>query len=82
MKERAGDVPIHANDCDSDQGDFAPKAGEGKDRKHKDNKTLYKELTVLLAESDIGGFGSVYDLAAQREAFPPPFSPPIYYQPA
>jgi hypothetical protein len=26
-------------------------------------------------------FASAYDLAAQREAFPPPYGPPVYYQP-
>jgi hypothetical protein len=32
-----------------------------------------------LAESEVGGFASAYDLTAQAQAFPA--SPPVYYQP-
>jgi hypothetical protein len=76
-----GPVPFHANDCDSDHGDYAPTEGEDKNAKHLANKELYKQSAILLAESEIGGFASAYDLAAQREAFPPPYGPPVYYQP-
>jgi hypothetical protein len=78
--KRTGGTPFHANDCDSDHGDYAPKEGEDADNKHKENKALYKDLTILLAESGLGGFASVNDLAAQRKAFPPPYDPPLYYQ--
>ena len=74
-------IPFHAKDCDSNWGDYAPKEGEDADTKNKANKTLYKESIRLLANSEIGGFASAYDLAAQREAFPPPYGPPVYYQP-
>lgn len=34
----------------------------------------------MLAESGLGGFASVNDLASQRKAFPSPYDPPLYYQ--
>jgi Protein of unknown function (DUF3800) len=80
-KHLHGEVPFHANNCDSDHGDYAPVDGEDADAKHRANKELYKQSSTLLAESGIGGFASAYDLAAQREAFPPPYGPPVYYQP-
>src|ERR1700679_453478 len=70
---RNGNVPFHATDCDSNHGDFSGNS-------NADNKALYRDLTVLLAESGLGGFASVQDLAAQRRAFPSPFEPPLYYQ--
>lgn len=76
-----GNTAFHAKDCDSDHGDYEPLPGEDKDAKHKANKALYKASAILLAESAIGGFASAYDLAAQRQAFPPPYGPPVYYQP-
>jgi len=76
-----GDIPFHANQCDSDQGDYKPKPGEDADAKHKENKEIYKASTILLANSEISGCASAYDLAAQREAFQPPYCPPVYYQP-
>jgi hypothetical protein len=73
-KERNRGVPFHANDCDSDQGDY-------RNIPHSENKALYKDLTILLAESGLGGFASVLDLKAQSETFPAPFfEPPLYYQ--
>jgi hypothetical protein len=76
-----GSIPFHANDCDSDRGSFALRPGENEDISHRKNKDLYKQSVMLLAESNIGGFAAVYDLKAQRAAFPPPKSPPLYYQP-
>jgi len=76
-----GNIPFHANHCESDRGDYSPSADEDSNTKHKVNQELYKDSVILLAESGLGGFASAYDLAAQREAFPPPYGPPIYYQP-
>lgn len=80
-KNLHGAIPFHANQCESDHGDYAPKSSENADAKHKANQELYKASTTLLAESGIGGFAAAYDLAAQREAFPPPHAVPLYYQP-
>ncbi|MGO9433307.1 MAG: DUF3800 domain-containing protein [Terracidiphilus sp.] len=80
-KQLHGGTPFHANHCDRDHGDYEPKPGEDADAKHKANKELYKASVILLVNSEIGGFASAYDLAAQREAFPPPYGPPVYYQP-
>jgi hypothetical protein len=80
-KERTGPVPFHANHCDSDKGNYAPQVGEDANQKHKENKSLYRDLVTLMACSGVGGFASAYDLAAQREAFPAPTAPPLYYQP-
>lgn len=80
-KERNGPIPFHANHCENDQGDYAPKLGEDADKKHEENKALYRDLSVLLSESKLGGFASALDLAARRKAFPSPYEPPLYYQP-
>jgi hypothetical protein len=63
-------TPFHATDCDSDGGDY-------KGREHSANKNLYKSLTILLAESGLGGWGFAIDLQAQRRVFPE--SPDIAY---
>jgi hypothetical protein len=78
--ERTDGISFHANHCDSDQEDYAPKAGENPDEVHTRNKTTYKDLTILLAKSGLGGFASAIDLAAQRRTFPAPDDPPLYYQ--
>jgi hypothetical protein len=71
--ERNSGTPFHATDCESGHGDY-----EG--RPTSKTKTLYKDLTILIAESGIGGYASSQDLAAQRKAFPSPYEPPLYYQ--
>lgn len=76
-----GEVPFHANNCESDQGDYEPKPGGDADANHRKNQELYKQSAILLMESNIGGYGAAYDLAAQRQAFPEPYAPPVYYQP-
>ena len=48
-------IPFHAKDCDSDQGDYRIFA-------HADNKTLYRDLAILVAESHVCGFGQSIDL--------------------
>jgi hypothetical protein len=69
MKRNAG-VPFHANDCDSDRGDYAPLDGENADKKHKENKALYRDLVTMLAESGLHGFAASMDVGAQKAAFP------------
>ncbi len=80
-KQLHGIIPFHANHCESDQGDYAPAPNDDPNQKHKQNQELYKASVILLAESEIGGFASAYDLAAQKSEFPPPMAPPVYYQP-
>jgi hypothetical protein len=75
------DVPFHANNCESDQGDYESEPDEDVDANHRRNQELYKQSAIMLAESDIVGYAAAYDLAAQRKAFPPPYAPPVYYQP-
>jgi hypothetical protein len=60
---RTGGIPFHANDCDSDHGDFKRSA-------HQANKNLYRDLSIMLAESGLGGWGFAMDLSAQRKVFP------------
>src|SRR2546425_21213 len=60
---RCGGVPFHAKDCDSDKGDFAKFTP-------KENKDRYRDLTVLLAESGLGGFGIALDVIGQEAVFP------------
>jgi hypothetical protein len=56
-------VPFHGNDCDSDQGDYA-------NRPHWENKALYRDLTTLLANSGLVGYGLALDLMAKNAVFP------------
>ncbi len=60
---RTNGVPFHGNDCDSDQGDYA-------NRPHWENKALYRDLTILLANSGLAGYGHAIDLIAKNKAFP------------
>jgi len=60
---RTDGVAFHANNCDSDQGDYM---GEP----HAENKALYRDLTQMLAASGLGGWAFVIDLAAQQTIFP------------
>jgi hypothetical protein len=71
--ERNGGTPFHAADCESIHGGY-----EGRDK--SETEALYKDLSILLAESGLGGLASAQDLAAQRRAFPSPYDPPLYYQ--
>lgn len=60
---RTNGAPFHANNCDSDKGDYAT-------RPHWENKALYRDLTILLANSGLGGYGHAIDLIAKNSAFP------------
>lgn len=60
---RTRGIPFHANDCDSDHGDYA-------DTPHAENKALYRDLAITLADSHVGGYGYAIDLMAHRRAFP------------
>ncbi len=60
--DRCGGVPFHASDCDSDHGDYT-------DKPHQENKDLYRDVAILLAESGMGGMGIALDLVAARKVF-------------
>ena len=60
---RTGGKIFHASECECDQGDFA-----GID--HKENQKLYKDLTQIIAQSKLCGFGAGIDVAGHREFFP------------
>lgn len=60
---RTGGIPFHANDCDSDHGDYETTS-------HEENKALYKDLAILMAESHVRGIGIAIDLMAMRRVFP------------
>lgn len=51
-------VDFHTTDCDSDLGDF-------KQFSHQENKALYRDLTQLLAHSQLLGYGVALDLISQ-----------------
>lgn len=61
--DRTGGIAFHANECDSDQGDF-------KNKPHNENKQLYADLVRILADSGMGGYTVAIDLASRRQAFP------------
>src|ERR1700728_1605464 len=60
---RTNGVPFHGNHCDSDRGDYA-------NRPHWENKALYRDLTNLLANSGLAGYGHAIDLMAKKAVFP------------
>ena len=60
---RTNGLPFHANHCDSDQGDYA-------NRPHWENKNLYRDLAIMLANSGLVGFGQAIDLVAKQTVFP------------
>lgn len=62
-ESRTSGIPFHATDCDSDRGSFS-------DKSHDENKSLYRDLSIMLAESGLGGYGFSIDLNAQRQVFP------------
>jgi hypothetical protein len=61
--ERTSGTPFHAKDCDSNFGDY-------KRNSNDENKSLYADLTGILADSGLGGYAAVLDLASRREVFP------------
>ncbi|MGD0445154.1 MAG: hypothetical protein ABSA39_14565 [Edaphobacter sp.] len=61
--ERTKGIPFHANNCDSDRGDY-------ENSPHLENKALYRDLIIMLANSGICGFAATIDLVAQAKTFP------------
>jgi|ERR1019366_2730081 hypothetical protein len=59
---RLGGRIFHATDCETDHGEFA-------NSDHAENLKLYADLTTILAESCLLGFGSAIDLAGYCEFF-------------
>jgi len=59
--------PFHAKNCESDWGLFQ---NPGDSENHKKNQELYKDLTILLANSGLFGYSAVLDLVAARKYFP------------
>jgi len=68
---RTGSVPFHANNCDSDLGDYSSsKTGLDEDTNHHNNKVLYADLSNLLANSGLYGWGVAIDLLAANRILP------------
>jgi hypothetical protein len=61
--ERTGGRIFHANNCDSDHGEYSKTS-------HSENKCLYKDLVVLIAKSKLIGFGSALSIPDYKAAFP------------
>lgn len=72
-EERNKGVPFHATDCESGHGDY-----EGRD--HNENHALYKDLSIMLAESGAWGFGAAVDMAGFREVYPDLHEEMAYYK--
>jgi hypothetical protein len=64
---------FHATDCETNHGEFALTS-------HSDNLKLYRDLTKVLAESGLLGYGSAMDLAGHREFFPDVLDDAPYYR--
>lgn len=69
---RTNGIPFHAKDCESDRGDY-------KGTPHAENKSVYKDLVTILANSHICGLGVAVDLMAAKRAFPNPNMADISY---
>ncbi len=61
--ERTGGVPFHATDCEGNGGAY-------RHTPPPDNQALYRDLTTLLASSQLAGWGIAINLIAQRIVFP------------
>ena len=71
-RERTGRRVFHAADCEAQQGDFA-------DMSESECQRLYSDLTLLLSESYLIGWGAAVDLAAAKREFPKAFRNQAYY---
>jgi hypothetical protein len=60
---RCGGIPFHATDCESNHKDY-------ENIPHSETKALYRDLTGILAASNLGGIGIAIDLTAQRKILP------------
>jgi hypothetical protein len=72
---RTNGIPFHATYCESDLGDY-------KGRPHAENKALYKDMAIMLANSTVYGIGVAVDLSAARRVFPanPDIAEIAYYR--
>ena len=63
---RCGGIPFHATDCESNppRGDYEGKVS------FEEAKSMYRDLTSILASSKLGGIGVGIDLTAQQKIFP------------
>ena len=59
--ERNRGIPFHAKDCDVNPG-----RGDYANRTHDENKNLYRDLAIMLAESGLYGAGVAVDIQAQE----------------
>jgi hypothetical protein len=59
-KTRTNGIAFHAADCESDQRDYV-------NFSHAENQTLYKDLTTLLVDSKLVGYGVAIDLVSQNK---------------
>jgi hypothetical protein len=72
-RERTGDIDFHAADCDSDAGPYATSS-------HAENKALYRDLTQLLVDSALLGYGVALDLISQNKYMPELLPESPYYK--
>lgn len=70
--ERTGGKIFHATDCESGYGDYK---GIPKDQRHKE----YKDLTKILAKTNMKGVGFAVDVAAFKELMPDAVKDAPYY---
>lgn len=60
---RCGGIPFHATDCESNHGDY-------EEIPHHETKAMYRDLTGIIAASNVGGIGIAIDLTAQKKILP------------
>lgn len=60
---RTGGKEFHANKCETEHADDPDRD------KHKENQRLYTDLTQIIVNSGLRGFGAAFDLVSFRENF-------------
>lgn len=71
--ERTGGTEFHATDCEANRGAF-------KNNSPEENRALYKDLTKILAQSPLWGFGNAIDIQAYKETIPNTLDVAPYFQ--
>lgn len=71
--DRTGGIQFHATDCEANRAAF-------KNNSPEENRALYKDLTKILAQSPLWGFGNAIDIQAYKATVPHTLDVAPYFQ--
>jgi|SRR5208337_1229319 len=71
--DRTGGIEFHATDCEANRGNF-------RDSPPEKNRALYKDLTNILAQSPLWGFGNAIDIRGYKDTVPHTLDVAPYFQ--